>query len=292
MDTDEATSGRKLGDTHIEHEPPAPPPSMGSNANFPRVSEMMSSEADPSINSVWLKAPRRNCCRSRKNKRRAQDGRGGGNRNRFACLSRDVDIRDQHGGPGGFSRQPMIPKREDADRGPRKNKTSARRKPRRRFCKDPVAPRHGGGAPTYTEVDAAYSAKGVMGGGVVFAAPSPDGEKHASESISASARRRLPSDPIRGVHHRPPMPRSDYEMLTAYGDNVALEVVCGSEEADGELRKYGRVCTLSRIPYARINSDHPHQFVIDERFAVCGIERVARPHADGLCEWGQTSWRK
>ena len=38
---------------------PAPVPSMASNADLHRASEMVSSEEDASMGSVWLKGPRR-----------------------------------------------------------------------------------------------------------------------------------------------------------------------------------------------------------------------------------------
>ena len=48
---------------------------------------------------------------ARKNTFRAQDGRVGGNRNRFACLSRDVDIRDHLDAPAG--RDNASPQQDD-----------------------------------------------------------------------------------------------------------------------------------------------------------------------------------
>ena len=73
---------------------------MASNADLHRASEMVSSEEDASMGSVWLKGPRRR--RFRPNKTHpARTMGGGGDRNRFACLSRVADMRDNYGGQGG-----------------------------------------------------------------------------------------------------------------------------------------------------------------------------------------------
>ena len=66
MEEEGATRGHSLRDAHIETASPGSRPSMASNADLHRASEMMSSEAEASANSVWLKAPRRRCCRPRK----------------------------------------------------------------------------------------------------------------------------------------------------------------------------------------------------------------------------------
>ena len=47
-----------------------------------------------------------------------------------------------------------------------------------------------------------------------------------------------------------------------------------------------------KILHARLNSEQPHQCVVDERFAVCALEMVARPRADGIYERRQTSCGK
>ena len=85
---------------------------------------------------------------------------------------------------------------------------------------------------------------------------------------------------------------SDYEKLMTYIENVAVDAGCGREEADGELSMFVRVCALAKILYAKLSSEQPHQCVVDERFAVCVLERVARPHADGIYAQKQTSWGK
>ena len=53
----------------------------------------------------------------------------------------------------------------------------------------------------------------------------------------------------------------------------------------GDLARYIRVCALVEIPYSRLNSEQTHQCAIGECFAICVLERISRPHADGLYEW-------
>ena len=67
-----------------------------------------------------------------------------------------------------------------------------------------------------------------------------------------------------------------------YVVTVEEEAGFGMGEADGECPMYVRVCTLVEILYAQINSALPHQCVVDDRFAVCVLGRVARPRADGI----------
>ena len=75
-------------------------------------------------------------------------------------------------------------------------------------------------------------------------------------------------------------------------DDVAEEMMCPDYDNNWETCVYVRVCCLVKILYGHLMSDMPNQCLIDESFAVCVLERVARPHPDGIYEWRQTAWEK
>ena len=270
---EEASPRTQVENAHTGEESTGGPTLLVSNSDFRQSPGAMSPGGKASIGTEWMKAPRSKCFRPRENATRSRYGLFGSDRNRFSCLSRDVDLRDQYGGPQAAP-------------------TSSARGIEPRSREGASAPSRGRGVPAYTEVEAAYAAKGGMCDDGEFVSLSPGGEERPAESIAESIRRRLASDPLRGVKQRSSRPTTDYERLMAYVDNVAVEVGCGKSESDGAFSRYVRVCALVKILHGQLNSEQPHQCVVDECFAVCVLETVARPHSDGIYEWKQTSWEK
>ena len=173
---EEGASPRKqVGDAHINKESPGKPALLVSNSDCHQSSGAMSSGGEASTGTAWMKAPRRKCFRPRKNETRSRDGLCGSNQNRFSCLSRDVDLRDQYGGPGGNTRRRTIRKNEATRKEPHAGKTPSAREKEPRSRKGASAPFRGRGEPAYTEVEAACAAKRGMCDDGEFVSLSPGG---------------------------------------------------------------------------------------------------------------------
>ena len=252
---------------------------------------MSASEFAPP-DTVWRNVHRRKSFSAMKVAPRPNGGLGGSNQNRFACLNRDDDFFNEDGCQMAPLRSRMCVGDEGAAKESHPRETSrTRRRGIRPYnaIASQCRTRH---TPPLTEVDEAYAALGGMEDSAEFVSLSPDGAGSMAETIAESIRRRLASGPLENVQQRPTRPTTDYDRLMKYIDNVALEVGRSRSESDGALSRFVRVSTLAKILYAQLNSEQPHQCVVEECFAVCVLEVVARPHADGLYERRQTSWEK
>ena len=110
------------------------------------------------------------------------------------------------------------------------------------------------------------------------------------ESIGDAIARRTASDPLSGIVPRPMRPQSEYSRVMACIDDVAQEVGIPYHDYNENDAFYVRVCALVKILHGLLHADGLSQSVVEECFAICVVERVARMHAGGVYIWRQAAW--
>ena len=131
-------------------------------------------------------------------------------------------------------------------------------------------------------VATAYEALEGMGDGAVEERRVSSG---ASGSIDDIVGNRVASDPLRRMRRRDSRPISDNEGIMRHIDIVSDGMNFPGRDTGGDLARYTRVCDLVENPYDRIDAEKTHICAIEELFAICVLEMISSPRADGLCEW-------
>ena len=148
---------------------------------------------------------------------------------------------------------------------------------------------HGSTGCPYADGRNAY---GAMGGMDEVKSEATVTMTRPDESIADAIERRTSSDPLSGIVPRSTRPQSEYSRVMSCIDDVAQEVRIPYHDYNDKDAFFVRICALVKILHGLLHADGINQSVMEECFAVCILERVARMHPDGVYIWRQTAWEK